>query len=596
MSYDIVKKYNLPIVGKWFILGTIVGIVAGIAAILFYTLMQLSSNLLLGYLSGYIPPEATGEVTIFEHYNTEFRRYMLIITPVLGALISGIFIIKFAPEAEGAGLEATVSSIHKHNGIIRWQVPLIKTFTSSITIGSGGSGGGEGPISHIGAGIGSVLSQIFHLTDKERRILAAAGMGAGVGAIFRSPLAGAIFAAEVLYSSSDMEYEALLPSTITSIIAYSIFCSIFGWSPLFHTIDAKFANPLELVGYTILIVMVVLIGHFYTKVYHKVKIYFELIKLNKLQKMLLGGLLTGVIGFFVPEVLGAGYFIIDQSIMSDITINMLIILIFAKIFATSFTIGSGGSAGTFAPTMVIGASVGGLVGNILFKYFPSLVSNPGTFAIVGMAGFLAGLAKTPLSAIILVSELTGNYHLIVPAMWVSTLSFLALRKVKFYKSQMQFRSDSPIHKNEYFLMVLQDIRVGNVMKKDPITIPEGMKFKDIINFISSTKHNSFPVITIENKLIGVLKFEEIREFVFEEGLEELVIASELCDKDSPMITPDKSLAASIEMIGTMNVELLPVVDSLENRKLIGIITRRDIIKIYNKEMLKQKNIMEENIF
>ncbi|MGC8769302.1 chloride channel protein [Calditerrivibrio sp.] len=594
MAYNIVKKYNLPIVGKWFILGTIVGIVAGISAIIFYTLLQLTSQFFLQYLAGYIPPEATGDVTIFHFPAGEFNRFLLIGMPVVGALISAILILKFAPETEGAGLDAAISSIHKNKGLIRWQVPVIKTLTSSITIGSGGSGGGEGPISHIGAGVGSVLSQIFHLTEKERRILTAAGMGAGVGAIFRSPLSGAIFAAEVLYSSSDMEYEALLPSTITSIIAYSVFCSMFGWSPLFYSLNASFSNPLELIGYTILIIGCIFVGHFYTKVYHKVKSYFDVLKLKKLYKMLFGALLTGLIGFLVPDVMGAGYSIIDRAIQSDLSVNILLVIILAKIFATAFTIGSGGSAGTFAPTMVIGASTGGVIGLLINKYFPLLAPMPGAYAIVGMAGFLSGLAKTPLSAIIMVSELTGNYQLIVPAMWVSTITFLSLRKVKFYKSQMQFRSDSPIHKNEYFLMVLQEIKVKDIMKKDPIVIKEDMKFDDIIHFIPTTKHNSFPVVDNENRLVGVLRFEEIREFVFEEGLEELVVASEICDKDAPTVIKENNLAEAIELIGTRNVELLPVVD--EENRVIGIVTRRDIIATYNKEMLKQKKQTEETIF
>jgi len=216
----------------------------------------------------------------------------------------------------------------------------------------------------------------FHLTDRERRILTAAGMGAGVGAIFRSPLAGAIFAAEVMYSSSDMEYEALLPSTITSIIAYSIFCSIFGWSPLFHTIDARFSNPLELAGYSILVIATVLVGHFYTSTYHTIKKVFENLKLNLLVKMLAGAFLTGIVGFFVPQVLGAGYFIIDKAILAEMSVTLLVIIVVAKIFATSFTICSGGSAGTFAPTMVIGASVGGVIGLILHKICACTCINP----------------------------------------------------------------------------------------------------------------------------------------------------------------------------------------------------------------------------
>ncbi|UOD35283.1 chloride channel protein [Deferribacteraceae bacterium V6Fe1] len=583
------KRVNLPVVGRWFVLGTIVGLVAGIGAIIFFTLLQGCSYIFMDYIVGLRIEETAGEPSLFGHATTEFKRWMLFIMPAFGGLISGFLVYKFAPEAEGHGTDGAIEAIHNKNGFIRWQVPIVKTIASAITIGTGGSGGREGPIAQIGAGFASFLGNFLHLTDREKRILTAAGMGAGVGAIFRSPLAGAIFAAEVLYSSSDMEYEILLPSTITSIIAYSVFCSMYGWEPLFATPNFRFANPLELIGYSILGFACALFGYIYVKIFYSTHNFFKEWKINRYFKPVIGGFLTGIIGFFIPQALSGGYSQIELAMLGELSIWFVFILIFAKILATSFSIGSGGSAGIFGPSMVIGASVGGFVGLLLNKLIPFAASDPGAYVVVGMAGFFSGIASTPLSTIIMVSEMTGNYHLLVPAMWVSSMSFLLLRKVSIYKSQVDSRSDSPIHKGEFFIRVLQDLKIKDIMRKDPIVIREDMKFMDIVHFIPTTKHNSFPVVDEHYKLIGVLKFEEIREFVFEEGLEDIVVAKEICDTHPDVVFPDNSLADAIEKIGFKNTELLPVVDSEENLKLLGIITRRDIISTYNKVMLKQKD-------
>jgi len=587
----IFKKGNFPVVGRWFVLGTIVGVAAGIGAIIFFTLLQACSFFFLDYLVGLRVEETAGEPALFGHATTELKRWLIIFMPALGGLLSGLLVFKFAPEAKGHGTDAAIDAIHNKNGYIKWQVPIVKTIASAFTIGTGGSGGREGPIALIGSGFASFIGNLLHLTEREKRILTAAGMAAGVGAIFRAPLAGAIFAAEVLYSSTDMEYEVLLPSTITSIIAYSIFCSMFGWQPLFITLNFKFSNPVELLGYSILGFGCALFGYIYVKIFYATHGYFEKLKISLYYKPVIGGLLTGLVGFLVPHALSGSYAQIEKAMLGELSIVFLFIFIFAKILTTSFTIGSGGSAGIFGPSMVIGACVGGLIGLILKKIAPFLVSNPGAYAIVGMAGFFSGIASTPLSTIIMVSEMTGNYHLLVPAMWVSTISFLLLRKVTIYRKQVNFRSDSPIHRGEFFLRVLQDLKVKDIMKKDPIVIREDMRFTDILHFIPKTKHNSFPVVNKDNKLVGVLRFEEIREFVFEEGLEDIVVAREICDTDTEIVVPENSLADAIEKIGFKNIELLPVVDSKENLKLLGIITRRDIISTYNKEMMKQKSVV-----
>ncbi|PLX70610.1 MAG: chloride channel protein [Denitrovibrio sp.] len=587
------KRFNLPVIGRWFILGSIVGLVSGLGAIVFFFLLQGSAYFFMDYLMGMRVEETAGEPAIFGHAATELRRWTIFLIPALGGLLSGFLVYKFAPEAEGHGTDAAIESIHRKNGYIRWQVPIIKTIASAITIGTGGSGGREGPIAQIGAGFASFLGRSLKLSDREKRILTAAGMGAGVGAIFRSPLAGAIFAAEVLYASSDMEYEALLPSTITSIIAYSVFCSVFGWEPLFATPDFNFENPVELIGYSVLGFACAIFGWLYVNTFYGIHRYFKKLSISNYLKPAIGGLLTGCIGFFIPQALAGGYAQIELGMHGHLTIGFIFILIFAKILTTSFSIGSGGSAGIFGPSMVIGASVGGFVGLALNAVFPVLAPEPGAYVIVGMAGFFSGIASAPLSTIIMVSEMTGNYHLLVPSMWVSTLAFLLLRNTTMYVNQVQVRSDSPIHKGEFFVQVLQDIKVKDVMRPDPIIIKEDMRFYDFMHFIPSTKHNNFPVVKEDGTLVGVLLFEEIREFVFEEGLEDIVVAGEVCEKEVPTILTTNSLADAIESIGFKNVELLPVVDEEDNSKLVGIITRRDIISTYNKVLRKRQASKKE---
>lgn len=587
------KKFKLPIVGRWFILGSIVGLVAGLGAVAFYMLLSLSKYYFMDYIVGLRLGDTSGEPAMFGHAATELKRWLLFIVPTLGGLLSGFLVYKFAPEAEGHGTDAAITSITYKNGFVRKRVPLIKTIASAITIGTGGSGGREGPIAQIGAGFASFFSRALKLSDREKRILTAAGMGAGIGAIFRSPLAGALFAAEVLYSSADMEYEVLLPSTITSIVAYSVYCSMLGWGSLFHTPDFVFRNPVELIGYSVLGIACAVFGWLYVKTFYKVRdIFRDNIKISNYFKPAIGGFLTGCIGYFIPQALCGGYAQVELGIEGKLGLAFMLILVIAKILTTSFSVASGGSAGIFGPSMVIGSAVGGFIGFSIHLLFPAIAPEPGAYVVVGMAGFFSGIANIPLTTIIMVSEMTGNYHLLVPSMWVSAIAFLLLRRTQVYENQLPDRSESPTHKGEFFVHVLQGISVEEIMRTDPILIRDDMSFYDLMHFIPQTKHNNFPVVNAEGKLVGVLLFEEIREFVFEEGLEDIVVAGEVCEKSVPIIFPSSSLADAIDNIGFKNVELLPVVDKDDHTKLLGIVTRRDIISTYNKVFRKNQKEKE----
>ena len=369
-----------------------------------------------------------------------------------------------------------IAAYHYKQGQIRPRVPLVKIVASSITLGTGGSGGREGPIAQIGAGFGSLLGKMLRLRPAERRVLMAAGMGAGIGAIFRAPLAGTIFAAEVLYSSTEFEPEVIIPTGIASVISYCVYGMFSGWEPLF-TIppDLTFTNPLRLGPYLILALFMALLAALYTRTFYGCKHLFDRLPIRKHFRPAIGAFLTGLVAFVlyfllgqntqVLAVLAFGYSAIQNAMTQDVgvTAGILLTIALGKILTTALTIGSGGSGGVFGPSMVIGGCGGGALGVVLHHYWPWLVPHPASFVIVGMAGFFAAAAKTPFSTLIIVSEMTGGYHLLLPSLWVCTLSFILSDKQSIYSSQVESRSLSPAHQGSYVRTVLAQVRVSQFL-------------------------------------------------------------------------------------------------------------------------------------
>ncbi|MCP4728315.1 MAG: chloride channel protein, partial [bacterium] len=373
-------------------LAGLVGVVSGLGAIVFYYLLNLSSHFFMDYLMGYRPMEPAGESSLLEHSNTIFNPYMFFLIPTLGGLLSGLIVFSLAPEAEGHGTDAAIESFHMKQANVRARVPFVKIISAALTIGSGGSAGREGPIAQIGSGFGSLLAKKLKLSTHDRRILMIAGMGAGIGAIFHAPLAGALFAGEVLYRENEFEYEVLVPTTIASVIAYAVFNTKFGWLSLFETPEFVFRDPVQLIPYTILAVVVVLAAKLFIKMFYGIKDIFEKIPGPPHLKPMYGGFLVGTIGFFLPQAIGTGYGVIQMALdMPDgpMTLTLLLLVVFGKMLATSFSVGSGGSGGVFGPSVVIGGALGGAVGLIFMNYLPEFNVAPGAFVIVGMAGFFA---------------------------------------------------------------------------------------------------------------------------------------------------------------------------------------------------------------
>ena len=432
-------------------LSVLVGLVAGAGAIVFFVATKTAEHFALGAAVGYRPeqpPAGEAQLSQLKEFDSPFRPWLLLVVPTLGGLMSGWLVFTVAPEAEGHGTDSVIAAYHQKQGEIRTRVPLIKIVASSLTIGSGGSGGREGPIAQIGAGFGSLLARLLHLRPVERRILVAAGMGAGVAAIFRAPLAGALFAAEVLYSSPEFEPEVIMPAAIASVVAYCTFGLFAGWQPLFATPDLTFTNPLELVPYTLLVVLLVALAMLYTRTFYAIQRLFNRLALPRQLKPAIGACLTGLIGLLlylafgtqqVLSVLSFGYGAIQQALAAEgtITAGVLFAIAVGKIVTTGLTIGSGGSGGVFGPSMVIGGCGGGALGVLLHQLAPSLVPHPASFVVVGMAGFFSAAAKTPFSTIVIVSEMTGGYHLLLPSLWVCSLAFMLSDRQSIYSSQVQ---------------------------------------------------------------------------------------------------------------------------------------------------------------
>lgn len=604
---NFLKAFDLRSAGKWFLLSASIGVVAGLGAIAFQYLSQFILHAALFHWSGYAPPEPVGEYGFFAHGTASFSPWMIVVVMAGGGLVSGWLVYKFAPEAAGHGTDAVIESFHHNRGIIRTRVPFLKTITSAVTLGTGGSGGREGPIAQIGAGFGSYLATRLKLSDRDRRIMVAAGMGAGVGAIFRAPLAGAIFAGEILYKDAEIESDAIVPAAISSIIGYSVYClslpESLRFTPLFGT-DLHFtlSSPLELVPYALLAVVLALVAILYIKVFYGTHRLFDQLPISPQFRPAFGATLAGLFGlgmyyYFDKNldtlaVLSTGYGAIQQAVSpeSTMTISLLLAIVFGKIITTTCTISSGGSGGVFGPSMVIGGCLGSAVGRFFHGLWPELVHHPQAYAIVGMAGFFAGAAHAPISTIIMVSEMTGNYQLLLPSMWVSTLCFLFCRRWTLYQKQVPSRLESPAHRGDFIVDVLEGLKVDDVFNPGrPVTlVPESMTLDEIVHLLAETHESYFPVVDQDEKVVGMFSARDVRTYLYDETIWHLAIAEDIMVTNIVSLTPQNDLNTALQRFTSLNLDELPVFDSDEDGKLLGMLRRKETIAFYNKQLLRRK--------
>ena len=580
---QLAPSFTIAYLRKWLPGAILIGIVAGVASIAFFSAITWATKLFLGLGAGFAPPVPAG---VGETIITGMgKRWMIPVITTIGGLISGFLVYKFAPEAEGHGTDAAIDAFHHKEGIIRARIPGIKIIASAITIGSGGSAGREGPTAQITAGCGSLIGKLFRFNARDRRLAMAVGIGTGIGSIFKAPLGGAILSAEILYLQG-FEIEALIPSFISTIIGYSIFASWSGFTPIFgEHLAIAFHNPETLLSYAILGILCGLIGILYSRTFYGVRDLFRRFKISNYYKPAIGGLVTGLIGLALPQVLGMGYGWIQLAMEpGNLPFTILIALVFAKIVATSFSIGSGGSGGVFAPGLVIGgmlaASLWTIGHNFIGSYLPS---SPEPFVVVGMMALFGAVAHAPIAVIIMVSEMAGTYTMLAPAMIATGLAYILVGRNTIYESQISSPAASPAHKYEYVSPLLRVMKVKQAMLTEFKCLSPKASIEEADGVIQNYKMDA-PVIDTAGKLVGIIANEDILPIPRE--LRSVTKVESVMSTNLAVIHSEETLEQALELMVAKRIAVLPVVDKKNPTKLLGLVTRGSIIQAYESEARK----------
>lgn len=515
---------------------------------------------------------------------------LLCFLPALGGLCSGYVSHKFAPETKSSGTDIFLAAFHQKAGALRKRTTPVKLITSILTLGTGGSGGKEGPMMLIGAGLGSLFSQVTKLGARARRTLFLAGAAGGLGAIFRSPLGGAITAVEVLYKE-DFESDALIPCIISSVTAYTVFGAFTGYSHMLKFKSTPFHSPLELILYVVLGVVCTGFAYFFVRFYHAMEVLIS--KVGWRGSWLvpgLGGLLVGLLALVRPEVLGPGFDIIQHAIDGHYPAEWanacwaLLILGVCKMLATTFTVASGGSAGVMIPSLYLGAMMGGVVGIAGQHFFPALVPQVAPFVVVGMAACFSAVTKASLGGLVMVVEITGGYELLPPLMVVTVISLIGSGKWSIYKNQVLNKFYSKAHLWDLNPSLLNAITVDEafpVLNMEAI-VNENTPLTRLTEISHRTHHGEFLVQDGQSFLLGMVDlFDFNLDSQGGESLANAQVAKSLMKKTTASLTLADSLFKAVEIMTTNRQGIIPVIKPERGGlALLGYITRQDILKFY----------------
>jgi len=575
-----------------YLYSVIIGLLSGLGALAFNELLHLTTEVTMTSWAQLSVPQPLGERDFADPAGPT-RRWLLFLLPIAGGLLSGLLVRTFAPEAEGTGTDGYIDAFHNKAGSMRGRVPIVKSLATLSTLASGGSAGKEGPIAQIGAGIGSALGRYIKMGARARRTLMVAGAAGGLGAIFRAPLGGALTAVEVLYKE-DLETDALTPAILSSVAAYTVFCSVKGFEHVFAYGGESFHSPLQLVFYAVLGLVCSAAGYLYVHFLHGSKrLLFDKLPINKYLVPPLGGLIVGTIGFAYPQALGQGFGYVQQLILHQpvdgiaTSVRFLAIIAVLKIVTTSCTISSGGSGGVFAPSLFIGAMLGGCVGELGQEFFPALVPDIAPFVVVGMGAFFAGVANAPIASLMMVCELTGAYELLPPLMVVAIIALVTSRRWSIYTTQVNDKFSSRAHLWEMNPNVLKRVTIGEAMRgiySRNAIIPQNMPLVKIESIAHETGESDLLLQDDTGELKGLLSLHDLGDREDLEHLGLFVLAQDLVNRRTTFLTPGDNLIRALEFFGEAEFDKLPIVDDSQGRnELIGHVSYRDIIGFYQRE-------------
>jgi CIC family chloride channel protein len=553
------------------LLATVIGMFTGLGAVFFLLLIRLVKSFFFGVLFPAMAPAP----------------FLIFLLPALGGLAIGPLIHYYPREAKGDGVPSAMETIALGGGIIRPMTVALRTVTAALTIGSGGSVGREAPIAQIGAAVGSAVGQFLRVSGERMRNLVGCGAAGGIAAVFNAPMGGVFFALEVLLG--DFSMQTFPPIVIASVAAVSVSRAFLGNVLIFHVPRFVLASFPQILICAFLGAACGGIAQLFIRSLDSTEKRFSSSKIPVWLRAAVGGGITGIIAIEFPQILGTDILALDQALHGALPWMLLLGIGIAKIAATTFSLGSGGSGGILGPSLFIGGMIGALAGTAANGLFPATAGTAGGYALIGMAAFLAPMAGAPLTAILILFEMTGDYAIILPLLVAVITAMLVSGRI----SRFSLYTHS-LHKKGVDLVrgreegVLKTLTVRDVMRKKATTISPSATFGELSERFLMTPDDYFYLDDESGALRGVVSFTDIRPYLWEEGLRDLVRVEDIATSDPVSVTPGETLFDVLTKFGYKNVAVLPVISDPHARRLIGIIHRKDVLEAYQRRIISSR--------
>lgn len=555
-----------------------IGLAAGLASIAFRLTVDLVHEVIFvrgGALLGIVAESP--------------RWWLLPLLPISGMILLIPLSLAFPGEVNGYGFTRFLRKVNLEGGVIRARAVLLKIVSTALTIGSGNSAGVEGPIAQIGGAIGSQVGHFFRVSGNRTKVYVAAGSAAGIAGIFNAPIAGIFFAAEIVLLGT-YEISSFAALVVASALATVVSRAHYGETPAFPIPAYEMINPfVELPLYALMAFLVGLLAVGYIKVFYRMRDGFGILPLHPQLKPLLGAAIVGGIGIGFPQVMGDGYHYIARVLAGDGLLPVMLCLILLKMAATSITLGSGGAGGVFAPSLFIGAVIGGSYGAVAHALLPHATANPGAYATVGIGAFLASATHAPMTAIFLLFEMTGNYKIIIPIMLTSILGTITAKK--FCRDSIDTvdfsREGIDIHEGRE-VAIMKSIKVGKAITEEINFISENANINHLLETFREARDSFyFPVINYQGHMVGIVSMQDVKNLLHDEQMRVCHLVGALCTREVIMLTPEHTLFDAMQLFDVKGIEEIPVVESPQEPWLLGMLRRRDVLAAYNHEVLKR---------
>lgn len=563
---------------RMIVVAAFIGIMAGIVIIVFRESVDLVHALIFVRGSELLRIEEGG-----------WRLLLLPILPVTGMVLLVPLSLLFPGEVNGYRFTRFLRKVNLENGVIKGRNIFIKIAGTALTIGSGNSAGVEGPIANIGGTIGSLVGQQSRVSGRRMKVYIAAGCAGGIAGIFNAPLAGMFFAAEIVLLGT-YEISSFAALVISSALSTVVTRAYYGGYPSFPIPDYQLVNPfVELPLYSVMAVIVGLLAVLHIRFFYFVRDKFLDLPIHEQLKPILGACLIGGIGIFFPQIMGDGYEYIEEALAGDAIVWVMLALVFLKSVATAITLGSGGAGGVFAPALFIGAVLGGAFGGMVHSLLPGYTASSGAYATVGIGAFLAASTHAPLTAIFLLFEMTGNYMIIIPVMLSAVLGTVTASK--FYPDSIDTvdftREGIDIHEGRE-VAIMKSVRVGKAITEDVDFISENANINHLLELFRFARDSFyFPVINHKGLMVGVVSMQDVKNVLHDPEQRVCYLVGAICTRDVIMLTPDHNLYEAMQLFDVKGIEEIPVVESLEQPWVLGMLKRQEVVAAYNHEMLKR---------